>query len=389
TTNIHMYLQSTYFPFSFTMSPYPLFFCCSLATIFFFSTNSEAGPYNAIFSFGDSLADTGNYIRSGSLAFPVIAKLPYGETFFKHATGRCSDGRLVVDFIAEAYGLPLLPPYLERSEGQDFRTGANFAMAGATALDVKYFYEQKLGALLWSNKSLSDQLVWFKELKSSLCTTEKECKDYFRKSLFIVGEIGGNDYNYPLLVGRGIKQIRTWVPLVVDSIARATSMLIEEGAVEVLVPGNLPIGCSAVFLTIYGSANKSDYDSRNGCLRSFNMFSKYHNSELKIALDNLRARYPHAKIIYADYYGAAHRFFHSPLQYGFKSGTLTACCGGGGPYNFNITARCGHIGSKACSDPSTHANWDGIHLTEASYKLIATGILNGPHSSPPMRSPYS
>ncbi|KAF5202136.1 GDSL esterase/lipase [Thalictrum thalictroides] len=342
-----------------------------------------------IFSFGDSLADTGNFIRSGALAFPVISKLPYGQTFFHHSTGRCSDGRLVIDFIAEAYGLPLLPPYMEHSKGQNFSSGVNFAIAGATALDAKFFHDRNLGSLLWTNKSLTDQLNWFKELKSSLCTTKKDCDEYFRKSLFVMGEIGGNDYNYPLLVGRGVKEVRALVPLVVDAIAMATSMLIEEGAREIVVPGNLPIGCSAVFLTIYQTPNKSAYDPTNGCLKAFNGFSKYHNNQLKIALENLRTKYPHAKIIYADYYGAAHRFFHSPLQYGFESGTLTACCGGGGPYNFNITARCGHIGSKACSNPSTFANWDGIHLTEASYRHIAMSLLNGTHTSPPMRTPYT
>ncbi|KAF5180878.1 GDSL esterase/lipase [Thalictrum thalictroides] len=139
--------------------------------------------YNAIFSFGDSLADTGNFIRSGALAFPVISKLPYGQTFFHHSTGRCSDGRLVIDFIAEAYGLPLLPPYMEHSKGQNFSSGVNFAIAGATALDAKFFHDRNLGSLLWTNKSLTDQLNWFKELKSSLCTTKKGNRQKFIKFL--------------------------------------------------------------------------------------------------------------------------------------------------------------------------------------------------------------
>lgn len=75
------------------------FFLAAYYVCFLPSVSPKPLPYNAIFSFGDSLADTGNFIRSGALAFPVTGKLPYGETFFKHATGRCSNGRLIIDFI--------------------------------------------------------------------------------------------------------------------------------------------------------------------------------------------------------------------------------------------------------------------------------------------------
>ena len=51
---------------------------------------SGSQSYNAIFSFGDSLSDTGNV---------VVAGLPYGMSFFGRPTGRCSNGRLVIDFI--------------------------------------------------------------------------------------------------------------------------------------------------------------------------------------------------------------------------------------------------------------------------------------------------
>ena len=75
------------------------------------------------------------------------------------------------------------------------------------------------------------------------------------------------------------------------------------------------------------------------------------------------------------------------LHAGFFNSTLTACCGGGGPYNFNNSARCGHIGSKACNNPSAYVNWDGIHLTEASYRHIAKGLISGLFSTPPLSSP--
>lgn len=51
-----------------------------------------------------------------------------------------------------------------------------------------------------------------------------ECREYFGKSLFLVGEIGGNDYNYPFFVGGSIKQVKALVPVVVEAIAGAISV---------------------------------------------------------------------------------------------------------------------------------------------------------------------
>ena len=39
-------------------------------------------------------------------------------------------------------------------------------------------------------------------------------------------------------------------------------------------------------------------------------------------------------------------------------------------------------GAYACSNPAAHLSWDGIHLTEAAYKQITDGWLNGPYCSP-------
>jgi hypothetical protein len=43
--------------------------------------------------------DAGNLVVDGIPDYLATARLPYGMTHFGYPTGRCSDGRLVVDFI--------------------------------------------------------------------------------------------------------------------------------------------------------------------------------------------------------------------------------------------------------------------------------------------------
>ncbi|KAL5989587.1 hypothetical protein ACLOJK_010480 [Asimina triloba] len=392
-----------------SIKPLLLYFHFFFLCVFFSQqTHSASAPYSAIFSFGNSLADTGNYLLAGPTKFSYIASLPYGETYFHFPTGRACDGRLIVDFIgcactslsnriiadeayvnsmatAEAYGVPMLPPYLARSLGASFRQGVNFAVVGATALDPIFFDRRNLSSELVTNSSLSVQLGWFKDLKSSLCYSTK-CKfavEFFRKSLFLVGEIGGNDYNFAFFGGKSVNEIVTYVPEVANAIASAVRKLIEQGAMDLVVPGNFPIGCSAIYLTYFQSSNRSDYDA-NGCIIALNQFAEYHNSLLQSALEQVRKKYPNRKIIYADYYDAAVQFFISPEKFGFSNGALSACCGGLGPYNYNSSTPCGALGATVCPDPTTYVNWDGIHFTEAAYHVIAAGLANGPYATPPM-----
>jgi phospholipase/lecithinase/hemolysin len=55
--------------------------------------------YDRVFSFGDSLTDTGNAAILPATAGGPFSRAPYGETFFHHPSGRASDGRLIIDFI--------------------------------------------------------------------------------------------------------------------------------------------------------------------------------------------------------------------------------------------------------------------------------------------------
>uniref|UniRef100_A0ACD5VJ71 Uncharacterized protein n=1 Tax=Avena sativa TaxID=4498 RepID=A0ACD5VJ71_AVESA len=344
---------------------------------------ADPACYTGVFSFGDSLADTGNY----GLVYPndtSAPALPYGETFFNRSTGRFSNGRLIVDFIAEALELPFVRPYWSGQSAEDFARGANFAVGGATALSPDFLIENGAPLTNPDTVHLDMEMDWFRDLLKLLRTNDSDgCTNMVSKSLFLVGEIGGNDYNGPLLSGVPFEKIRTFTPSVVAKISSTITELIMLGAKTLVVPGNLPIGCVPSYLMIFNSDKEEDYEPETGCIRWMNEFSQYHNKLLVDELEKLRNLHPGVAIIYADYYGAAMEVFLSPEQFGIEH-PLVACCGGGGSYGVSMTGGCGYGEYKVCDDPEKYGSWDGFHPSEAAYKVIADGLLRGPYTQPPI-----
>jgi len=335
--------------------------------------------FNAIFSFGDSMSDTGNLCVNGPPAGLTLTQPPYGETFFGRATCRCSDGRLVVDFLAEKFGLPLLKP--SKQGGSDFKQGANMAIIGATTMDSGFFQSLGIADKIWNNGPLNTQIQWFQELMPSICGSTQACKSYLSKSLFVLGEFGGNDYNAQIFGGYTPEQASGQSATIVDAIGKGVEQLISLGAMYVVVPGVLPVGCFPIYLTLYQTSSAGDYD-QYGCLKRFNALSAQHNSLLQAKVSSLQSKYPGARVMYADFYSHVYDMVKSPASYGFST-NLRACCGaGGGKYNYQNGARCGMPGAYACSDPASSLSWDGIHLTEAAYRKIADGWVSGAYCHP-------
>ncbi|KAF7074302.1 hypothetical protein CFC21_079200 [Triticum aestivum] len=273
--------------------------------------------YNAMFTFGDSMDETGNICVGSSnkteLNVLTCTHPPYGETYFGRPSCRWCDGRVVVDFVG--------------------------------------------------------------------------CKGYVRKSLFMFGAYGGNDYNVQLLE-RGLtpEQAMNYTPKIVGAIANGVVKLIALGAVHVVVPGIFPTGCLPIFLSLFGDGD-ADLDDA-GCLKAYNLLTKYHNSMLRKQVEALQRRHRNStRLMYADYYGLVYQMVQEPHKFGF-SAPFEACCGaGGGKYNFDLSARCGMDGATvACRDSSARLSWDGIHPTEAANKVIAGALLRGPYCTPPILS---
>ncbi|XP_051225207.2 sinapine esterase [Lolium perenne] len=333
--------------------------------------------FSRLFNFGDSLSDTGNYrfIFPNDTNEPV---LPYGETFFNRSTGRFSNGRLILDFIAEALELPFVRPYWSGQSAKDFARGANFAVGGATALSPEFFVENEAPLPNPNTVHLDEEIDWFRDLLKLLCprSLAGRCTNMMNKSLFLVGEIGGNDYNLPFFTEVSFEKIRTFTPSVVAKISSTIKKLIYLGAKTLLVPGNLPIGCVPAYLMKFKSDNEEDYERETGCIRWMNEFSQYHNELLVDELEKLRKLHPGVAIIYADYYGAAMEVFVSPEKFGIEH-PFVACCAG-----VSTASSCGYGEYTVCDDPQKYGSWDGFHPSEVVYEAIANGLLRGPYTQP-------
>ncbi|KAL3522438.1 hypothetical protein ACH5RR_015272 [Cinchona calisaya] len=350
--------------------------------ILFIIPQSASGCYTSIFVLGDSLSDNGNLLGFSAPKIIHQGRPPNGETYFHHPTGRCCDGRLIIDFLAQSFGLPIPPPYvgIKKANNTDVHAGVNFAVAGARALDTAFYDD--IGIIdPVTNDTLRVQLDWFKELLPSICGSKADCGNQLKTSLVVVGPFGGNDYRYALFQGTSMEERKLLAHLITNAVVSAVNELIELGVGTVMVPGLVPDGCLAVSLTYFGGSNMDIYDPSTGCIIWLNEFAEYHNGLLQMKLNMARERNPSATIIYADYYNAIMQLYHNPKKYGFRK-TNAACCGDGGPYNYNKGVQCGDPPTTVCPDPSLYINWDGPHFTEAANRWVTSALLKGPYTIP-------
>ncbi|KAF2304220.1 hypothetical protein GH714_028635 [Hevea brasiliensis] len=311
-------------------------------------SSAQETASGALFIFGDSSVDVGNNNYITTIPENQADVKPYGQNgFFEGPTGRFSDGRVIVDFIADYANLPLISPFLQPSA--DHTHGANFASAGGGVLP-----ETNQGLVI----DLPTQLKNFEEVQKSLTEKlgEAQATELISEAVYFIS-IGSNDYLGGYLGNPKMQE--TYIP-------------------EVYV--GMVIGCLPVLRAMNPKASES------GCFEAGSSLALAHNNALKAILTSLEYILKGFKYCNSNFYNWLDDRIKNPSKYGFKDG-VNACCGSG-PYGGLLT--CG--GNKKvtefqlCNNADEHVWWDSFHPTERIHEQFAKALWNG---SPFSVGPYN
>lgn len=340
--------------------------------------------FPAIYNFGDSNSDTGGI----SAAFEPI-RAPYGVPYFHKPSGRDSDGRLIIDFIAERLKLPYLHAYLN-SLGANFRHGANFANGGSTIRRPnETIYEYGISPF-----GLDMQIIQFEQFKARATEIYNQAKDPsekdklprpedFTKALYTF-DIGQND----LSVGfrkLSFDQLRAAIPDIINQLASAVHHLYEQRGRSFWIHNTGPIGCLPVNF-FYILNPEPGYVDQYGCVKKQNEMAMDFNRQLKDRVIKLRTELPEASVTLVDVYTAKIAMIGNAKNLGMAD-PLKPCCG----YHVNYDhVWCGNkaiinkteVFGVSCKNPSMFVSWDGVHYTQAANQYVADRTLNGSLSDP-------
>ncbi|XP_042024802.1 GDSL esterase/lipase 5-like isoform X2 [Salvia splendens] len=332
---------------------------------FIIGCRKQAAP--PLFIFGDSLFDAGNnnYINTSTLDQANF--WPYGISYFRHPTGRFSDGRLIPDVIAEHAELPLVPPYLQQRNYQEYLhnyNGVNFASAGAGALSETF-----QGLVI----NLKTQLNYYKreiaELSKKIGKAEAARISSTAVYMF---SIGSNDYMSPFLLNSTILSSyphSTYVDMVLGNLSTVVKAIHKKGGRKFIFLNLGELGC-------FPGLRILNPETDGGCLEEVSELSKLHNNKLKTFLVKMEQQLYGFKYFLYDFKTSLAEKTTQPLKYGFEEGRM-ACCGTG---RLNAVFSCG--GKRlvkefqVCENPNKYVFWDSYHLTERVYKQMADEMWN-------------
>ncbi|KAK8529371.1 hypothetical protein V6N13_102294 [Hibiscus sabdariffa] len=259
--------------------------------------------FPAIFNFGDSNSDTGGLSAAFGQAPP-----PNGFSFFGHPAGRYTDGRLVIDFIAESLGLPYLSAFLD-AVGTNFSHGANFATAGSTVRPQNTTLHQSG----FSPISLDVQYYEFSDFHNRSLAVRKRGgvyealmpkEEHFSNALYTF-DIGQNDLTAGYFSNMSTDEVKAFVP----------DYIYSQGGRYFWIHNTGPVGCLPyVMERIPVLAGKID---EHRCASPFNDIARFFNQGLRKTVEQLRKDLADAAITYVDVYsGSSNLLEHAAAMVG-------------------------------------------------------------------------
>ncbi|KAL7607581.1 GDSL esterase/lipase At1g29670 [Lactuca sativa] len=319
------------------------------------------------FIFGDSLVDNGN--NNGIASLARANYLPYGIDFPSGPTGRFSNGRTVVDTVAELLGFDdYIPPYAN-VRGEAILGGVNYASAAAGIRDET---GQQLGARI----SFGGQVNNYKNTVSQVVDIlgdEDSAANYLRQCIYSVG-LGSNDYLNNYFMPNYYQTSRQFTPeqyasVLIQQYSQLVRELYNYGARKLVLNGIGQIGCSPNAL----AQNSPDGTT---CVAKINSANQIFNNQLRSLVDTFNRELTDAKFIYINNYGIFQSLISSPQSYGFTV-TNAGCCGVG-KNNGQITCL---PGQTPCQDRDAHLFWDAFHPTEAANVIVGRRSYNAQSAS--------
>ena len=282
-----------------------------------------AGPYSAIYSFGDSLSDVGNaYIATGG----AQASSPYFNGVYSNGPNWLQD-------LAPMLGLPAPKPSLPPYNGNDYAVGG--AQTGSTLIYTA------------GVSDLPTQIQAFEAAhpggapSSALYTFSIGANDVFG----LLGALASD----PSFAGA-----QTVLGQAAHNVASAAGALESEGAKNLLLYDVPDLGLTPYIQDLAVLYSDPALPGQAAELsQDFNT----------LVLQDLASMDPGLSVHVLDAYDLIMKVVANPGAYGLTD--VTDPCWSGGTTGYG-----GGPGSL-CSSPDTHLFWDAVHPTEAANKFVA------------------
>ncbi|XP_038898201.1 GDSL esterase/lipase At4g26790-like [Benincasa hispida] len=325
--------------------------------------NKKGVVVPGIVVFGDSSVDSGNNNHISTILRSDFA--PYGRDFEGgKPTGRFSNGKIVTDFISEAFGIkPTIPAYLDPTYNiTHFASGVCFASAG-TGYD-------NVTSDLFSVIPLWKELQYYKEY-------QKKLRDYLGPSkanttisqfLYVIS-LGTNDFleNYFLLPTRSsefsLQDYQNFLARAAEDFVRELYAL---GARKMSIGGLPPMGCLPL-----ERSSRLVFGGGGECVDKYNRVARDFNAKLMGLVEMMEEELEGIRIVFANPFDVLYDMIQHPSYFGF-SNSARACCGTG---RFEMGFMCSKMNPFTCYDANKYVFWDAFHPTHKANSIIANHIV--------------